>query len=242
MSESKTKVLIAEDDFVVAKNLGITLEERGYQILSISESGEELLQNLSKEVPDIVIMDINLAGLMDGVEVTSLIKSKTNIPVLYLTSDRDQRTLERAKLTNPDGYLIKPFDDDELVSSIEIALHRHHLNAGNQKESTVVSDSHLFVKVRNRLEKVKFEDVRYLEANDIYSILVTHQNNFILSYSLKTLEEKLPERSFMRVHRSYIVNVEHINAIEDNYILISDKSIPIGKTYREDLMKRLSII
>lgn len=242
MSGEKTKVLIAEDDFVVKKNLSITLEERGYEVLGVCESGEELLQSLSATPPDIVIMDINLAGLMDGVEVTALIKNKTNIPVLYLTSDRDQATMERAKLTNPDGYLIKPFDGDELVSTMEIALHRHHLASDNQKDSTVVSDSHLFVKVRNRLEKVRFEDVLYLEANDIYSILVTHQRNFILSYSLKTLEEKLPDREFMRVHRSYIVNVEHINAIEDNYILISDKNIPIGKTYREDLMKRLSII
>ncbi|MEQ8628899.1 response regulator [Ekhidna sp.] len=242
MSEGKTKVLIAEDDFVVAKNLSITLEERGYEILGISESGEELLQSLSKQPTDIVIMDINLAGLMDGIEVTSLIKSKTNTPVLYLTSDRDHATLERAKLTNPDGYLIKPFDDDELVSAIEIALHRHHLAAGNQKEDTVVSESHLFVKVKNRLEKLKFEDIRYIEANDIYSILMTSQNSYILSYSLKTLEEKLPASRFMRVHRSYIVNVEHIQAIEDNYIQIADKSIPIGKTYREDLMKRLSII
>lgn len=242
MSEEKTRILIAEDDFVVAKNLKFTLAERGYDILGICESGEELLQMLGQNPPDITIMDINLAGLLDGVEVTSLIKNKTNIPVLYLTSDRDQSTLERAKLTNPDGYLIKPFDDDELVSAIEIALHRHHLRLGYQKENSLVSESHLFVKVKNRLEKVKFEEVLYLEANDIYSKLVTGNNNYILSYSLKTLEEKLPDQQFMRVHRSYIVNVDHINAIEDNYILISGKNIPIGKTYRDGLMKRLSII
>ncbi|MEL7145197.1 MAG: response regulator [Bacteroidota bacterium] len=238
----KTKILIAEDDFVVAKNLTITLAEKGYTVLGTCESGEELLQSLGQQLPDLVIMDINLAGLLDGVEVTALVKNKTDLPVLYLTSDRDPGTLERAKLTNPDGYLIKPFDDDELIFAIEIALHRHHLNTGAAKESTVVSDSHLFVKVKNRLTKVKFEEVRYLEANDIYSILVTDKNSFILSYSLKVLEDKLPDHRFMRVHRSYIVNTDHINAIEDNYILISDKNIPIGKTYREDLMKRLSII
>lgn len=242
MPEGKTKVLIAEDDMVVAKNLSITLGERGYDILGISESGEELLQLVGKAQPDIIIMDINLAGLMDGIEVASLLKSKTTIPVLYLTSDRDLATMERAKLTNPDGYLIKPFDDDELVSAIEIALHRHHLTDNSQRESTVVSDSHLFVKVRNRLEKVKFDDVSFIEANDIYSNLVTSQNNYILSYSLKTLADKLPPHTFIRVHRSYIINVEHINAIEDNYILIDKKNIPIGKTYKEDLMKRLSII
>ena len=238
----KTRILIAEDDFVVAKNLSITLEEKGYEVMGSCESGEELLQLLSQQLPDLVIMDINLAGLLDGVEVTALVKNKTDLPVLYLTSDRDPATLERAKLTNPDGYLIKPFDDDELIFAIEIALHRHHLNNGATRESAVVSDSHLFVKVKNRLTKVRFEEVRYLEANDIYSILVTDQSSFILSYSLKVLEEKLPDRRFMRVHRSYIVNTEHINAIEDNYILIADKNIPIGKTYREDLMKRLSII
>ena len=238
----KTRILIAEDDFVVAKNLSITLEEKGYEVMGSCESGEELLQLLSQQLPDLVIMDINLAGLLDGVEVTALVKNKTDLPVLYLTSDRDPATLERAKLTNPDGYLIKPFDDDELIFAIEIALHRHHLNNGATRESAVVSDSHLFVKVKNRLTTVRFEEVRYLEANDIYSILVTDQSSFILSYSLKVLEEKLPDRRFMRVHRSYIVNTEHINAIEDNYILIADKNIPIGKTYREDLMKRLSII
>lgn len=242
MADERTRILIAEDDFVVAKNLSFSLEERGYAVLPVCESGEELLQVLGQEVPDLIIMDINLAGLMDGVETAALIKNKTEIPVLYLTSDRDHATLEKALLTNPDGYLIKPFDEDELVSAIEIALHRNQLQIDNQKESTVVNQSHLFVKVKNRLEKVEFEEVRYLEANDIYSILVTDSNKFILSYSLKHLADKLPTDRFMRVHRSYIINIARINAIEDNYILIKDKSIPIGKTYRDDLMKRLAII
>lgn len=241
MSQLKPRILIAEDDAVVATNLTMSLEDRGYSIIGTCESGESLIQKIGQESPDIVIMDINLAGLMDGVEVTALLKKKTNIPVLYLTSDRDRGTLERAKLTNPDGYLIKPFDEDELTSAIEIALHRHHLEDVSKTE-TIINDSHLFVKVRNRLEKVKFEDVRYLEASDIYAILNTPNNNYVLSYSLKQLESMLPSKMFIRVHRSYIVNIGHIEAIEDNYIIILNKDIPIGKTYREELMKRLSII
>lgn len=240
--EDKVKVLIAEDDQVVSKNLSFTLQGRGYTVVDICESAEELLQRLKASQPDIVIMDINLAGLMDGIEATALITTKTNVPVLYLTSDRDLNTVERAKLTNPDGYLIKPFDVDELVSAIEIALYRHHLNSEEKTESTVVNKSHLFVKVKNRLEKVTFEDVKYIEANDIYSILVTGKKNYIISHSLKALDTKLPSDMFIRVHRSYIVNTKHINAIENNYILIDDKSISIGKTYHDDLMKKLSII
>ncbi|MEP2668567.1 MAG: response regulator [Cyclobacteriaceae bacterium] len=240
--EDKVKVLIAEDDQVVSKNLSFTLQERGYTVVDICESAEELLQRLKASQPDIIIMDINLAGLMDGIEATALITAKTNVPVLYLTSDRDLNTVERAKLTNPDGYLIKPFDVDELVSAIEIALYRHQLKGEEKNESTVVNKSHLFVKVKNRLEKVTFEDVKYIEANDIYSILVTNKKNYIISHSLKALDTKLPSDTFIRVHRSYIVNTKHINAIENNYILIDDKSISIGKTYHDDLMKKLSII
>lgn len=242
MNTERTKILIAEDDQVVTKNLSFSLDERGYDVIGMSESGEELLNKLQDAKPDLIIMDINLAGKLDGIETTGRLKNYEDIPVVYLTADRDQATLERAKLTNPEGYLIKPFDIDELVSAIELALYRHQTRGSQRKEETVINDDHLFVKVKNRLEKVRFDDIFYIEANDIYSILVTSNQKFILSYSLKTLEEKIPTSKLMRVHRSYIVNLKHIGAIEDNYVIIEKQSIPIGKTYRDELMNKLSII
>lgn len=237
--KERTSVLITEDDLVVAKNLVVTLEERGYEITGTVESGEELLDMVSQNPPDLIIMDINLAGRMDGIEATSKLD---DIPVLYLTADRDPATLNRAKLTNPDGYLIKPFDSDELVSAIELALYRRQSPDARKKQAPVIKSDHLFVKVKNRLEKVQFDDIRYIEANDIYSTLVTQDQKLVLSYSLKTLEDKIPRDSLMRVHRSFIVNLKHIKSIEDNYLLIGQKDIPIGKTYREELMSKLSII
>ena len=235
------KIIITEDDTVVSKNISIELGERGYKVLGVPESAEELLSLLSRSLPDIIIMDINLAGVIDGIEVASLVKSKFNIPIVYLTSDRDMHTLDRAKMTNPDGYLIKPFDVDELVSTIELAIYRNQ-HSTSETSQMVLKDSHFFIKVKNRLEKVLFNDVHYIEANDIYSKLHTFDNSLILSYSLKTLEDKLQDPSFIRVHRSFIVNINHIKSIEDNFIIILDEQIPIGKTYRDQLMSRLDIL
>ena len=243
--EKKNRILIAEDDFVVGKNLSFSLTEHGYEVLGVKESGEELLMAMKEEQPDLVIMDINLAGMLDGITVAGQINEQLNIPVLYLTSDRDRMTLEKAKLTHPAGYLIKPFDIDELVSAIELGIYNHTLNKAtvrSEANEAMISGTHLFVKSKNRLEKVKFDDILYVEANDIYASLVTLQHTYILSYPLKTLEEMLPTNPFMWVHRSFIINLNQIEAIEDNIIIIGKKNIPIGKTHRTELMKRLSII
>lgn len=245
MTDPKRKILIAEDDFVVAKNLEMALTERGYDVLGIKPTGEEILLSLTAAIPDVLILDINLAGILDGITVASQIKDKFAMPVLFLTSDRDRATLEKAKLTQPAGYLIKPFDTDELVSAIELAIYsfgQAHPKPKVDAAEAMINDTHVFVKSKNRLEKVKFEDILYVEANDIYASLVARQQTYVLGYPLKTFEEKFPQRPFMRVHRSYIVNLNHIEAIEDNFIVIGKKNIPIGKTHRSELMNRLSII
>lgn len=241
------KIVVAEDDFVVAKNLSISLEEAGYEVVASKETGEELLDYLQEQKPDLVILDINLAGLIDGIAVAHQLKEKGDIPFLFLTSDRDRSTLEKAKLTQPSGYLIKPFDTDELVSAIELAVYNKNIQqatpaAPTSHSEALMHDSYLFVKSKNRLEKVRYDDILFVEANDIYATLTTQQQTFILSYPLKTLESKFPSDRLMRVHRSYIVNLDHIDAIEDNYIQIKNKNIPIGKTHKEELMRRLSII
>jgi len=244
MSKIKVKILIAEDDPVVAKHLSITLTEKGYKVEAIFETGEELLDNIEEINPDLIVLDINLAGIIDGIEVAAQMKNKS-IPFLYLTSDRDRTTLERAKLTQPFGYLIKPFDSDELVSAIELALYNAKINSAaprRNNQEAVLHDSYLFVKDKNRLVKVRYNEILYIEANDIYASLKTINHTYILSYPLKSLEEKLPTDKLMRVHRSYIANLDHIEAIEDNYLLINKKNIPIGKTYKDELMRRLSII
>ncbi len=121
----KTSILIVEDEFIIAKDIKMTLENMGYFVCAIVPSGEDAIKNVEKEKPDLILMDIILKGTMDGIEAARQIRSLFNIPIVYLTAYADENMVERAKITEPFGYVIKPFNDRDLNSAIKIALYRH---------------------------------------------------------------------------------------------------------------------
>ena len=126
---SKVKIFIVEDENIVAMHIKHKVESLGYQVTAITPSGEEALEILSESSPDLVLMDIVLKGQMDGIETAKKIREAYEIPVVYLTAYSDENTLRRAKVAEPFGYLIKPFEDRELHSAIEIALYKHDMES-----------------------------------------------------------------------------------------------------------------
>lgn len=126
---SSTKILVVEDESIVAMDIKHRAESLGYTVTGITPSGEEALQKVSENLPDLVLMDIVLKGEMDGVEAAQRIRDSFDIPVVYLTAYSDERTLKRAKVTEPFGYIIKPFEDRELHSAVEVALYKHKMES-----------------------------------------------------------------------------------------------------------------
>ena len=122
---AQARILIVEDEGVVALALQKPLENKGYQVIATVPSGEEALQKAVEEHPDVVLMDIHLAGDMDGVVAAQHIRDHFHIPVIYLTAYSDDNTLRRAKITDPFGYIVKPFNAQELYAAIEVALYKH---------------------------------------------------------------------------------------------------------------------
>ena len=122
---SKPRILIAEDERIVAEDIKRTLEKFGYSISSITSSGEETVKKAQEEKPDLMLMDIVLEGEIDGIEAARQIRERLFIPVVYLTAFADDRLLMRAKITEPYSYLLKPFEDRELYAAIEMALSKH---------------------------------------------------------------------------------------------------------------------
>ena len=118
-------VFIVEDERIVAEDIRVTLESQGYTVAGIAASRAEAIQGIRRTSPHLVLMDIVLKGAGDGVETAQFVRQYLDIPVVYLTAHADQATLERAKLTEPFGYLVKPFEERELFSAIEMALYRH---------------------------------------------------------------------------------------------------------------------
>jgi len=124
---AQTRILVVEDEVIVADDIRRSLKNLGYDVPSIVSSGETAIKNVEENRPDLVLMDIMLQGKMDGIEAASNIISRFDIPVLYLTAYSDEKIFERAKITEPFGYLIKPYKDRELEINIEIALYKHRI-------------------------------------------------------------------------------------------------------------------
>ncbi|WP_342303759.1 response regulator [Methanolobus sp. ZRKC5] len=127
------KILVVEDENVVALELKKRLKKLGYQVSSVASSGKEAINKVEGFLPNLVIMDIRLKGDMDGIQAAQIIKEKFNIPVIYLTAHSDDETLKRAKQTEPYGYILKPFEEDDLRTAIEIALYKYQVENSSTK-------------------------------------------------------------------------------------------------------------
>ncbi|AKB53959.1 hypothetical protein A9239_05740 [Methanosarcina sp. A14] len=136
MAEERKKVegriLVVEDEHIVAMGIKKMVKSLGYTVTGVASSGKDAISKAESTFPDVVLMDIMLKGDMDGVEAAGEIRERFDVPVVYLTAYSDNKILERAKKTEPFGYIVKPFDENDLHSSIEIALHRHR----KEKEKT----------------------------------------------------------------------------------------------------------
>ena len=249
-------VLIVEDESIVAMDIQQSLISLGYEVLGIASSGKKALEFLTKRTkPDIILMDIMIKGDMTGIDVSAHVKKNHQIPVIFLTAYADDQTLEKAKHTEPYGYILKPFKEVDLKTNIEMALHQHEVNSKVVKEleayATIVSNSenskpYIFIKNKSRFIKTNVEDLYFVEALKDYVIFHTEKEKYTLHCTMKEIESKLPKENFARVHRSFIVNLDKIHVIEYVNAIIKletiDKEIPMGASYKQALFKRFNLI
>jgi PAS domain S-box-containing protein len=374
---SNTRILVVEDESIVAKDIQNTLIKLGYEVPATASSAASAYEKLEMIKPDLVFLDIKLKGEEDGIHIAEHIKEKYNIPVIFLTSYVDQTTLDRAKVTEPYGYIVKPFNESDLKTTVEMALFKfgrdrevrdreqrlvnalakvdesiiiidvdgrisylnekaenllgygsnsavgidifqlinietegsvgikkdqlmesmknnkpveieecfliikrdnssvalafsaspvhdeknQYLGAalvlgekGNEKapqneeamqavflDNQVIQNS-FFVKKGSMLVKVYLDNIQWIQAMDNYVIIQTTVDQFVIHSTMKDIESKLPTARFLRVHRSYIIPIEKINVLDENTVLIGDKTIPIGKSYKENFMARLNFL
>ncbi|MEM2144088.1 MAG: response regulator [Candidatus Jordarchaeaceae archaeon] len=250
---SKTKILIVEDEAIVAKDIENTLRKIGYDVVGVATSAEKAIQKIEENKPSLVLMDIMLKGKMNGIEAAEIVRKQYDIPVIFLTAYADENTLEKAKVTEPYGYIIKPYKEVDLHTSIEMALYKHKKRKDLEKEMDILysivenkqaSMGFLFVKSNSALVKINTADIFFVEALKDYVIINTRDAKYTIHSTMKDIESKLPSDQFMRVHRSYIIRLDKIAFIESSNIVMegNKKIIPIGGNYKEDLMKRVKTL
>ena len=248
-----TKILIVEDEMIIAADISMMLTALGYEVTGITPRGEDALSSIEATRPDVVLMDINLKGTMDGVEAARYIYEHHQIPVIYLTANSDDATFQRAKEAKPYAFITKPFRQSDLQRAIELALervaeeHQTGNNAGgkpgNEETSFLLSDR-IFVRHKDKMVKVFIQDILFAEADRNYCMVHTTDREYLLTVPLRVLEDNLPEGKFMRVHRSFVVNLGKIDALTDNqeYLVFGQKNVPVSRRFKEAVIKRLRLI
>lgn len=242
--ESRLKILIVEDEMLIAANISIQLESLGYEILGIIPRGQEAINVVKCDKPDLVLMDINLKGEMDGIETATLMQLDGAIPIIYLTANTDEGSFKRAKATNPYAFLSKPFKKLDLKNALELASDRILAEKSDPQNnaSKFVLNDRIFVRNNDIMVKIIIEDIYYLEADRNYCQVFTKNNTYLLVNTLKNMEDKLPSDQFQRIHRSFIVNLKHVDEVAQNHITVENKIVPLSKELRKDLLDRLRLV
>jgi DNA-binding LytR/AlgR family response regulator len=242
------RVLIVEDEPIIAADLEDRLLELGYDVAPPCVSGAAVLQFLQHESVDLILMDIQLEGDMDGIETAQNILKTNTIPIIYLTSNADDATFARAKNTRPAAFLSKPFRGKDLIHAIELAISTAASQRTIPAETTTDASAYLFkdrlfIKVKDRMVRLFLSEIFWLEADDYYCKLVTKDKEFLITQTLKQMSESLSAiPAFMRVHRSYIVNLAHVEEIGDLFVSINKKHIPLNKSSKDEITLRLQKI
>lgn len=249
---AKAKILIVEDENLVAKDLQNGLKKLGYQVTAVASSGEKAIKEVEENRPDLILMDIMLKGSMSGIEAAKEIKERFSLPVIFLTAYADDTIINKAKVTEPYGYIIKPYKDEELKTTIEMALYKYDKDEEVRKERDLyyslienkASKDSIFVRADYRLNKINFDDIYYVEALKDYVVINTSDNSYTTHTTMKEMVRILPAKDFVRIHRSFIVNLNKIYSIKYPDLVIEGKMkvLPIGGLYRKELYSRLNLI
>lgn len=235
---SDIRILVVEDDPIIAMDIVANLEDMGYAPLEEVDNGQDAIASVVRDEPDMVLLDINIKGDWDGIETGGRIRRIADLPIIFLTALSDRETVGRAKLVEPDAFLVKPFQKRELQIAIEMALYRYS-KAVAPADDFLLKDA-IFIKEKNGLIKVMLSDIIWVEAESSYAKLVTRDKEYLLSSNLGSIGENLKMHSFARIHRSYLINLNHLDGIKENMVIMGDKHIPISKNYRKPLLEYLN--
>lgn len=241
-NKTKVNILIIEDEIIIAAELAQILGSMGYTISGMAVNYSNAVSLLESEKPDMAIVDINLGGSKTGVDVGSYINDHNKIPFIYLTSNSDKQTVDSAILTKPAAYLLKPFDKTAIYTSISLAIRdgisNEKLISLDNNEDLIIRDA-LFVKEKDLYHKVPFSIILYFKSDKNYIEIFTTGKTYLIRSTIGNLLQELPGNQFVKVHRSYVVNVSKITAINSEVLYIENVNVPLSYSYRDKLISQV---
>jgi DNA-binding LytR/AlgR family response regulator len=242
---SVLKIGIVEDELVIARTILSTLDELGYLHCGPAINYTEAMEMLEQSKPDLLLLDIQLSGKKDGIDVAQKLNELYQVPFIFLTANSDAETIDRAKKVKPHAYIVKPFTKEELFAAIEIAF--SNFTGNRNKEKAEQADAYhtreyMFVRDGYVFRKIFFNELLYVESDANYVTLhLKSQKKVMVRSTLNDFITQLDQKTFIRIHRSYSANINLIDDIFPTEVSVSGNKIPVGKTYRDELFNALGI-
>lgn len=231
MTLKSLNLYIVEDEPLIVSTIEVALRKQGFYAIGDADNFDTALRDIELLKPDLILIDIQLSGAKDGVDL-ALELDKKNWPYLFLSSQTDPNTIERVKHTNPLGYIVKPFTETGLRTNIELAWHNY--NESKQHYLTIRHDG--------RLHRIEQDSISYLRAFDNYCYIVTETKTYLVPHTLKYMSEQLQGNDFIKAHRSYVVNLKHIISIDKNTISLKNDHIPVSASQKSLVVSKLKSI
>ncbi len=245
--DSIVRILVVEDEMIIGAKISMLLTNLGYEVSGLLSRGEDVPRHVEENKPDIILLDINLKGTLDGIETAKLLSAKGATPVIFLTANSDEATFNRAKAVKPAAFISKPFRQLDLQRAIELTISRMEdkepakgPDEPEKEERPSFLNDRMFVRHKERMVKIMYDDVLFIEAVRNYSRIITRNNEFLLAVTLRIIEDKLPDAVFVRIHRTYLVNIKMVDEVGENHVIIGQREIPMSGGLKDNLMQRIT--
>jgi DNA-binding LytR/AlgR family response regulator len=239
MEAEAIKIMIVEDEALIAERLYADLQDYGYEVLEPCLTAEEALQTLATQQPDLVLLDVNLKSHITGIHLAAIINEQYKMPFIFLTANTDAATIQQAAAVKPQAFLSKPVQIKTLIGTIQVAIFNHQSNK-LQMVIDATAQYH-FVKAGNTYKRIEWPQVSYIESDKKYALIYEKNNPapYALKVSLEMLGRQLQGFGFLRIHKSYLINLAFVNAFTANEVTIENKKLPIGDNYRSGFLERI---
>lgn len=225
-------VFVVEDDFELLDNIQIILDHLGHSVVGFADNGEEALELILNSRPDVILMDIMLAGNLNGINLALKIRDFMNVPIIFLTAFSDTDYLDEISVISEASFLLKPFMQESLNSAVYLAMKKQ-----NKKIKT---NKFLNIKDKGLTVPLKESEILMLKADGLYTRIFTNDRQYLVRDILKDIQINLSQDIFIRIHKSYLVNIDYVTAFNSKKVNVLNFVVPIRRGFSKDFSELLN--
>jgi DNA-binding LytR/AlgR family response regulator len=229
------RIFMVEDELIHAEAMKISIEEAGFELVGECKNADDAFDMIKSAHPDVVLMDIALPGVLNGMTLSDKIHRELGIPHIFTTSFTREDIMDQAVATNPAAYLNKPVETASLLSAVKIAMQNKPFNGEPKDEAKL---HYFFTRIGNKLVRIHFEDILIVKADgENFVSLISEKKETACRVTLKEVASYLPE-SFIQIHRSYFINMDYLDAFNelDQTAILKGHHAPVARSYKKDFM------